>query len=157
MNNLIYVTLIIVLAVCSSCNGQTQKDKKKEAEETVIHKKGNPKTDIKVNRKYDKKGNLISYDSTYSSYYTNKKGDKFLMDSLFREFKPGFIKQYPFVRDENFNALFFNDSLLYNDFFHEDFFKKRYELNDAYMKKVMHEMDSVKNNFFKVQSKSFKK
>ena len=154
VKNVVYM-FCIASVICFSCNGQTKKGK--ETIVTVIHKEGNPKTDIKVNRKYDKKGNLISYDSTYTSYYSSKKRDKVLMDSLFREFKPTFEKHFPMVQDKYFNNLFFSDSLLYNDFFHSDFFKKRYDLNQTYMNQIFHEMDSVKNEFFRLQSKSLKK
>jgi len=156
MKTVIY-TMLAATVVCTSCNGQSHKDNK-NGTVTSMHKEspGGPKVDIKVNKKYDKKGNLISYDSTYTSYYSTKKRDKNLMDSLFKEFKPAFNEQFPFMTDQNFNTLFFNDSLLYNDFFHEDFFKKRFELNEQYMKKMMQQMDSVKNEFFRIQSMEIK-
>ncbi len=158
MKTLIY-PIFSALIVCSSCNGQTHKDKKSETETTKIHTDGlgQPKVDINVNKRYDKKGNLISYDSTYTSYYSSKKRDKILMDSLFKEFKPIFNEKYPLMNDKNFNTLFFNDSLLYNDFFHDDFFIKRFELNEKYMSRMMQQMDSVKNEFFKIKSKEMKK
>jgi hypothetical protein len=41
-----------------------------------------PKVAIKVNRRFDEKGNLIGFDSTYTSYYSNISGDTAQMDSL---------------------------------------------------------------------------
>ncbi|MDP3555959.1 MAG: hypothetical protein Q8T03_01220, partial [Bacteroidota bacterium] len=117
-----------------------------------------PKVNIKVNKRFDAKGNIISYDSTYTSYYSTKKqADKHLMDSLIKKFKPMITEQFPFVNDRYMNNLFFTDSLLSKDFFHEDFFRKRLELNELYMNKMMQKMDSVKNEFFKAESKKLKK
>lgn len=135
----------------------TDKEKSKERTETrIIREKNNgegkPDVKIKVNKRYDKKGNLISFDSTYTSYYSNTKGDKVLMDRLVKEFKSPFAKEFPFMNDRYFKNLFYTDSLLDNDFFHEDFFRKRYELNVEYMKQMMRQMDSVKNEYFKERS-----
>ena len=144
-----------LLVICSSCNGQTEKNKKKETTVISTHKeeKGNPKIDVKVNKRYDKKGNLVAFDSTYSYYYSKRTGEKALMDSLFKEFKPFISMEFPLMKDKRFNELFLNDSLFYNDFFHEDYFRKRLELNEKYMKNMMFQMDSIKNEYFKIQSK----
>tara|TARA_R110001592_G_scaffold361341_1_gene671762 strand:- start:658 stop:816 length:159 start_codon:yes stop_codon:yes gene_type:complete len=48
--------------------------------------------------------------------------------------------------------MFFNDSLIYDDFFRTDFFRKRFEINDEYFKTIMEEMDSVKNKFYQEHS-----
>src|SRR5690242_2430032 len=49
----------------------------------------NPRTDVRVNKKYDDKGNLIRYDSSYSYRYVSP--DKIVKnietDTLFRHFK----------------------------------------------------------------------
>lgn len=158
MKTIIY-SLLSLVVICSSCKGQNEKNK--ENKTTVITKNnespGKPKVDIQVNKTYDNKGNLISYDSTYTSYYSSRKGDRLLMDSLLNEFKPAFSKKFPMINDQYFDNLFFNDSLIYNDFFHEDFFKNRLKLNEKYMNKMMEQMDSVKNEFFRKQSKQLKK
>ncbi|HEU4789347.1 MAG TPA: hypothetical protein VFS71_06660 [Flavobacterium sp.] len=146
--NILFATALVF----TSCHSKDNKEGKKEnvSSQAAIEK---PKVEIKVNKKYDKNGNLISYDSTYASFYSNRKGDKVLMDSLFREFKPKFDKQFPLMKDKSFNQLFYSDSLLYNDFFHDDFFSKRMELNQEYMRKMMQQMDSIKNAYFKGQGK----
>ncbi len=152
--------LFSVMIVYYSCNGNGQTEKNSKDKTTVsIHKeeKGNPKVDINVNKRYDQKGNLIAFDSTYSSYYSNRIGGKKLMDSLFREFKPMISQEFPLTKDKRFSELFFNDSLLYSDFFHEDFFRKRLELNDEYMENMMFQMDSIKNEFFREHSMRAKK
>jgi hypothetical protein len=148
-------SLWVLALVCFSCQGQVDKKAKKQdtTPKQVIEK---PKVEIKVNKKYDTNGNLISYDSTYTSFYADRKGDKVLLDSLFRDFKRSFYKQFPIMKEESFNHLFYNDSLLYNDFFHDDFFRKRMELNQEYMHKMMQQMDSIKNIYFKRQGKQLK-
>lgn len=146
---IIFITLIL-----SNCNGQTKK--KEKTETSTIHSKeaGKPEINIKVNKHYDRNGKLVSFDSTYTSYYETKSGDKVLMDSLFRKFKSPFTEKFPLMNDKYFKNLFFTDSLISSDFFHQDFFSKRFELNDEYMKRMMLQMDSVKNEFFKRNAKT---
>lgn len=112
-----------------------------------------PKVSVKVNRRYDEKGNVIGFDSTYSSYYSNVKGDTATMDSLMHRFDRYFNFNHSSLWDRQFNTLFFNDSARYPDFFHDDFFMKRYELNDQYFRGMMNRMDSIKNHFFKEESR----
>lgn len=69
------------------------------------------------------------------------------MDSLFRDFEPRFNRRFPFMSDPGFNDLFFRDTLLYPDFFHDDFFRKRMEMNHRWMQQMMAEMDSMKNDY----------
>ena len=80
MKRIGFITIACMLCF-SSCNGQSGKEKKETADKNA------PKTDIKVNKEYDKDGNLIRYDSTYSSYYSNILNDTILGDSIFNNFK----------------------------------------------------------------------
>jgi hypothetical protein len=150
------ITLCFVLAtvalVASSCkqesHGQdtaTLKKNKSEQSDSVAE----PKVNIKVNRTYDDKGNMIGFDSTYSSYYSDVQGDTSRMDSLIKNFDAYFGNHYSRLFDKQFNTLFFKDSLRYPDFFHDDFFMKRYELNDRYLRGMMQQMDSIKNRFYR--------
>ena len=79
--------------------------------------KQEPKVDIRVNKKYDESGNQIGFDSTYTSFYSNIEGDTLLMDSLFNQFNPFLKNHYDGVFDRQFENMFFNDSLFYDDFF----------------------------------------
>lgn len=115
-----------------------------------------PNVNIQVNRRYDEKGNLIGFDSTYSSFYSNVKGDTAEMDSLMHSFDTYFFRNHSSFFDRQFSPLFFNDSLRYPDFFHKDFFMKRYELNDQYLRRIMQSMDSIKNRFFQEHSRTWK-
>jgi len=156
MKTIIYFIAFTAL-IFSSCNGQTKKKEKTETKTIQSKEKDKPEITIKVNKHYDKKGNLVSFDSTYTSFYENRTGDRSLMDSLFKTFKSPFTEKFPLMNDKYFKKLFFTDSLIKNDFFHEDFFSKRLELNEKYMKRMMAQMDSVKNEFFKTNAKSIKK
>lgn len=147
--------VLLTMMILSSCNGQTkgqESDRKKNNEITQLDSAYKPKVNIKVNRHFDDKGNLVGFDSTYSSFYSNIQGDTAEMDSLFNRFDRYFNRNHSSFFERQFNSLFFRDSLLYPDFFHRDFFMKRYQLNDAYMKNMMKQMDSIKNKFYKEES-----
>jgi len=145
--------LAAMIIALSACNGQAQEQHKKRVRvDTLSASMDTPKTNVRVNKQYDAHGNLITYDSTYSSFYSGRSGEKDLLDSLFRDFRPRFGTRYPFLNDPGFNDLFFNDTTLYPDFFHQDFFRKRMELNDRYMQRMMAQMDSVKNEYFRQRS-----
>jgi hypothetical protein len=153
--------IVAALALCTSCQenykGQHTAENKTQEPFAAVDSLDKPKVSIKVNRRYDDKGNLVGFDSTYSSYYSNVRGDTIKMDSLIHGFDSYFNHNRSFLFDDHFNNLFFNDSTRYPDFFHNDFFLKRYELNDAYMRDMMERMDSMKNRFFYEQSEKEKK
>lgn len=140
--SLIVLAFILIL---SSCNGQSVKEKKETADKNL------PKTDIKVNKEYDKDGNLIRYDSTYSYFYSNILNDTILGDSIFSNFKNQFNQQYFFSQKPYFNDFFFQDSLLKYDFYKNDFFSNRFKNNMQQMDKLFMEMDSIKNYYFQQQ------
>jgi hypothetical protein len=151
--------LIALSLILSSChektNGQDAPEKNQtSAAQDSLNK---PKVSIKVNRRYDDKGNMIGFDSTYSSYYSNMKGDTAQMDSLMSSFDLYFNRNYPSFFHNEFKPLFFDDSIRYPDFFHHDFFMKRYELNDEYFRDMMHRMDSIKNQFYRKHNENGKK
>jgi len=150
------ITMTVFAFLLSSCDrdskGQTA-DLKKNQTDSVIK----PKVDIKVNRRFDEKGNLIGFDSTYTSYYSNISGDTAQMDSLMGSFDRYFREDHSSFFKKQFDPLFFNDSTRYPDFFHDDFFMRRYELNDPYMRGMMQRMDSIKNQFYREHRKVEKK
>ena len=128
----------------TACSGQSQ-DGNTNNKDRIVAATDTPQVDIRVNKRYDDRGNLIAFDSTYTSIYKGEVGDRAFMDSVFKDFKPRFNLKYPFLSDPGFNDLFFRDSLMHNDFFHDDFFRRRMEMNQRYMQQMMAEMDSVKN------------
>ena len=146
------LTMAVLSLLLFSCdrdsNGQTSDLKSNQRDSTV-----KPKIDIQVNRRFDEKGNLIGFDSTYTSYYSNVIGDTAQMDSLMGSFDRYFREDHSTFFKKQFDPLFFNDSTRYPDFFHDDYFMRRYELNDPYMRGMMQRMDSIKNNFYKEHRK----
>jgi hypothetical protein len=129
-----------------SCSGQT---KKQDGES--VNSSANPQTKIIVDKKYDDKGNLMKYDSTYSYYYSNVNENKNLKDSIFSNFKNQFNNKYFFSTDPYFNNFFFEDSLLKYDFYRKDFFVNRFRNNMRMIDSLFWGMDSLKNNFFNKQ------
>ena len=146
-------TVMALALIISSCqtSGQDGTESKKNSS-AVIDSLNKPKVNIQVNKHYDSKGNVVGFDSTYSSFYSNVEGDTFKMDSLMRSFDSHFNIGKTSIFCRGFDSLFFTDSLRYPDFFHNDFFMKRYELNDLYFRNMMQRMDSIKNNFYREHS-----
>ena len=140
-------TIAVALSLfLSSCNGQTNTEKDNLKNDTI-----QPETKIKVNKEYDDEGNLVSYDSTYSAYYSNIENDSIKADSVFNAFRDIFNKTYGFSNKFFFNDLFFQDSLLHYDFYKKDFFTNRFRKNMSKMDKLFLEMDSVKYDYFEQQ------
>lgn len=144
----IYLYAFYAIAlITASCN-QQDKSKTIHSEQTI---ETNPKVEIKVNRTYDSKGNLIKYDSLYSYIYTTKGRDslKISTDSLFNQFKSYYKNSVSHLLDDKMKDIFFNDSLFIYDFPNEDYFSKRFELNSQKMKELFITIDSLKNTFLK--------
>src|SRR4051812_40839009 len=74
------VAVTLLMLLLSSCNSNTngQHADLAKARADSLHK---PKVGIKVNRRYDEKGYMVGFDSTYTSYYSNISGDTAQMDS----------------------------------------------------------------------------
>lgn len=131
----------------SACSGQPINDGTTAHTDSTAQRTDTPKVDVRVNKEYDEHGDLIAYDSTYSSVYTSRSGDAAFMDSVFKDFMPGFGMSHPFLNDPGYNGLFFPDTSFHRDFFHPDFFQKRMEMNQQYIA-LMEQMDSLKNQYF---------
>jgi hypothetical protein len=130
----------------SNCQGQSgDKNKSQSADK--------PETNFKVNKVYDKNGNLVRYDSTYSSYYSNVKGNKNMRDSIFNDFKINFNKRFSFSNEPYFNKFFFEDSVINSDFYNKDFFLKRFRDDMNRMDSLFGSMDVFKNDYFNRQFK----
>jgi hypothetical protein len=148
-----WISLFIAFSlIFFGCNGQeTKNDKNRKLSDATLKMGNQPQENIKVNKEYDKDGNLIRYDSTYSYYYSNIDKNKAVGDSIFNVFRNMFEESYPFSKKPYFNKLFFEDSLLHYDFYKEDFFSKRFRENMKQAEKLFQEMDSLKNEFFMKQ------
>ena len=146
------IALFIGLMVTMfGCDAQQKESQRSEEQDTVAFE---PQTEIRVNKEYDDRGNLIRYDSVYSSYYSNIEGDTALHDSVFNQFMNKFNDRFPFSSEPFFNEMFFTDSLLHYDFFKDDFFQNRFERNLYHMDEYFRRMDSLKNYFFRKQIRS---
>ncbi len=150
MKRILFVLLIpFLLTGCGNAQS-TEKQQKKE-EKTKAENAVKPKVDIKVNKVFDDKGNLIGYDSTYVWSYSNIQGDSVTVDAdtVFSEFKPLFDEQFKGFAMPGFNNLMFNDSTFYHDFFTPDYFYDRWQQSLKESERMFREMDSLKNMFFK--------
>jgi hypothetical protein len=147
MRRIVIFSMIVSLALLS-CHGQTQDSKNEIAKDTTL-----PQTSIKVKKQYDQHGNVIGYDSTYSSYYSNIKGDTVMRDSIFNKFKNSFNENYFFSNEPYFKDFFFADSLLKYDFYKKDFFYNRFRDNMQRMDSLFRGMDVMKNDFFSRQNR----
>jgi len=135
------ITLIVLSTLfLTSCNAQTKKEFAKELTD-VSKEKIQPKIDYKVNKEYDKNGNLIRLDSTYSYYYSNINKDAMINDSILKKFNDYFSI------NSSFNNLLFDDSLK-GHFFKQDFFRGDFDRNQKFMNKMLRRMDSLKNKIF---------
>jgi hypothetical protein len=145
MRHLITIALALSITLLN-CTGQTKNTEKQKANNLQ-------QTNIKVNKEYDKNGNIIKYDSTYSSYYSNIKTDSNLKDSIYKNFKNQFNRSYFFSNQPFFRDFFFADSLLRYDFYKKDFFYNRFRNNMDRMDSLFKGMDIMKNDFFSKQQK----
>jgi hypothetical protein len=153
-------SILSVLAVLFfSCNGQTLKNENQSKndsnlitsnERNLADTLNRPKINVNVNKRYDDKGRVIQFDSTYSYFYSSPHGIAHLNnDSLFNNFQSFLNKSYPSIfKDQNSN-IFFNDSLFKYDFFNDDYFFMRYQLNQKSFEEFYKRMDSVKKDFMK--------
>jgi len=133
------------------CNGQKKQKEALSKPDVAADSTLNPKVDVKVNKKFDEKGNLIQYDSTYSYFYSSPgfKENGMNRDSVFNDFKMRFQNDYRGLLDDNINSTFFTDSLFKYDFFNDDYFSKRFELNRERFEDAFRQLDSVKSEMLK--------
>ena len=150
MKRIIFFSLIGFLGL-TGCNAQSAPDKKEQDSSDTL--KVQPDINIQVDKEYDENGNLIKYDSTYTYVYSNIDGNIRLRDSVFNEFMKHFNDHFDLSEDPFFNDLFFTDSLLQYDFYKKDFFHDRFLKNRDWMEKMLNEMDSIKNEFYKKRFK----
>lgn len=93
-----------------------------------------PREDIKVNREYDEKGNLIRFDSIYSYSFS---GDTTLQDFDFGDFPSNFGSAFNFFSDSTFNDSFFKD------------------FNSPSFESFSHNQDSIFNEFHQFHNFQF--
>ena len=146
MKKIILIVFLFAAAACNGQKGQTHGTTKHTERADTL---SNPKVDVRVNKKYDDKGNLIRLDSTYSYFYTSPGGQKTRIgsDTLFNNFKSYFHQNYDSLFNRDMNDIFWNDTLFGYDFFNEDYFSKRFEMNMDNMGKMLRRLDSLKTDY----------
>ena len=145
--------LSFLVAVFTSCNGQNENKSLAESNKSSTANgvaKDKPQINVKVNKQYDNKGNIIKFDSTYTYFYSSPKGSLRLgADSVFNSFHSFFEESYPNLIKGHSNKVFFNDSLFKYDFFNDDYFQRRFQLNEKMFENMYKQMDSIKRSFMK--------
>ncbi|MDD3773008.1 MAG: hypothetical protein PHC38_10205 [Weeksellaceae bacterium] len=150
--------LVLLAALLSiSCNGQKNDSKKtgiKESEEKIIEQ---PKGTWKVDKKFDDKGNLISYDSIYS-WSSNGKLDNLSTldrDSLLQSFKSRFFTNFSDFENQGFDDVFSKDSLFSKHFFNEDFFGSDFGKDYMEIDKITQQMIARQKKFLEKYQSEF--
>jgi hypothetical protein len=140
---------IVLLFSVIGCNGQDKKTKK--TKETAIQTEQNsPHSSWKVNKKYDDKGNLIRYDSTYTwTYSSGGKSQQVDADSVMASFRKEFNLEFPSFFNKSFGDPIWSDSLFYDDFTSPDYFMHKWEHHYFDMRSMMKKMDSMRNAFLR--------
>jgi hypothetical protein len=135
--------LTLVFSGIISCHSQNSSPEKQKPGMNKPH------TNVTVNKKYDENGHLILFDSTYTSYYSNIEGDTIPFDGIPEDFQMYFNHRLPGITSNN---IFDVDSSFMPGFFHDDFFEHQFFNQDEQLLRMMQEMDSIKNEFFKINS-----
>jgi hypothetical protein len=145
MKKLLFILPVIMLA--TGCNAQHKQNEKKQGD-IVTTQDNKPQVSWKVNKKYDDKGNLIGYDSTYTWTYSNKgKTHSVQADSVMSAFREQFNAQFPSIFNRSFGDPVWSDSLFYRDFATPGYFMKKWNEHYFDMDGMMRRMDSLRNSF----------
>ena len=141
------IIALLLLGGATACNAQKEKDKPTE----LKMEESKPQASWKVNRKFDDKGNPISYDSTYVWTYSSKDGktQNVNADSVLAEFRSQFSMDFPSFFNNDFDRLRTDDSTFYNNFSAPDYFMKSWQQHQAQMGVMMRQMDSLRNGFLR--------
>ena len=132
----IWLTAIACTLILSICDGQNETKKSKPL------KPNEPKTSIRVNKEYDKQGNLIRYDSVAVYSYSRcvpagMAGKDSFMESFFNRS----------------DSLFKTRPPQFDDFFKNEFFKGEF-FNFSQIDSIMNRLDSLHNSFLQNHFKS---
>lgn len=141
------IIALLLLGGAAACKGQSEKNKQAELK-TEDNK---PQSSWKVNREYDKNGNLVKYDSTYVWTYSSKDGkmQDVAADSVLAAFRNRFSTDFPSFFNNDPDRLMMNDSSFYSNFGMPDYFMKSWEQHQKQMSMMMQRMDSLRNDFLK--------
>jgi len=144
---MLLLLLVLLLASVVNTSGQSKQLKK------VLPKGNEPIVDIKINRHYDNKGNVIGYDSTYSSYYSSAPGDTIWMHKVMKDFNRHFDDSRISFFERHFDRPFLEDTIIMTPHsFNKDFFGHEFFLGPdswhKFLDDMTHRLDSLRNGFF---------
>lgn len=145
--------LILMMALLSvSCNGQKNESQKTETKENKDALTEQPKGTWKVDKEFDKNGNLIRYDSIYSWSSSNQFDDLSILDkdSLIKSFESKFFRNFSQFENQGFENMFTPDSLFSKQFFKDDFFKSDFG-------KDFMDIDNIRQQMLERQKKFMEK
>ena len=152
MKTKIIFLLLIPVLLLSGCHWKNPMHKpshsavKNEitARDTLIK----PDVKINVNKQYDDKGNIVRFDSSYSCIYSSRGSGNMQMntDSVYTHFRSFFHHNYKGLSDPWHDNVTGSDSLFRHDFLSNDYFMKRFELNQRMFDNVFRQMDSLKKH-----------
>ncbi len=157
MKHLLILSSVLFVSFYS-CSTKKTNSKSAKVLETSLVDTIKPKVNYKVSKKYDKNGNLISEDSTYSYIYSNGNISEKMQQKIYQQFKNEMSQKFPNIQNNFFDNFFggndINDSIFKNNFYSPNYFFKN---QNKQIKHMLEQMDSIKNNFYKSQVKSIKK
>src|SRR5690348_52206 len=103
------IAMLLLSLLVGGCNGQKKQNDKSPLYIAAADTTAKPRTDVRVNKKYDDKGNLIQYDSTYSYFYSSPgmQRNSISGDTVINHFKIPLRNNYRGLMDENMDNIFF--------------------------------------------------
>lgn len=144
-----YILLFMVSLLSVGCKGQVNDTKKVEKEKNKTNIVEEPKGSWKVDKEFDKNGNLIRYDSVYSWSSNNNLNKLSLLDkdSLMQSFKSRFFSNYSVFENQGFEDVFSQDSLFSKHFFNDDFFESNFGNDFMNIDKLRQQMIARQKKF----------
>lgn len=141
--------LLMATLLSSGCNSQENKSKK-EANPKEVETE-TPKGSWKVNREFDKDGNLVRYDSIYSwsSSRTMNELATLDRDSILKSMKSKFynnFSQFDFEK-EGFGDMFEEDSLFTKHLFNDEFFENQFGQDFMDLNQMHERMQAMQKQF----------
>ncbi len=107
-----------------------------------------PDIRVKVNKQYDSKGNVISYDSSYTYSYSDFGNKSFNIDTLYNQFRTAIGFNIPNFLSQPFDNNSFNDLSMDFNPFNSDFFRNKAGLDTLALKNLFEQMDSLSGKLF---------
>lgn len=137
---------LFFLVGISSCSGQEKRViSKADTNKDSISK---PQVTYRVNKKFDDKGNMISYDSSYVwSYSSDGIRHNTESDSIIKVFRKHFDSSFPSAFSNSFGVPVRNDSFFYRDFASPDYFMQKWKQHYLNMENMMRRIDTLRNSF----------